>query len=95
MRHFNRFSRIFLPVSGISTDRNLIMFRHTAEHGIFKRRFAALALNMDTAKVFYKDDKKIWVCRNCGYETYDWQSREKCPVCGADQGFSQIKPENY
>ena len=60
-----------------------------------ERRFAALAMNMDTAKVFYKDDKKIWVCRNCGYETYDWHSREKCPVCGADQGFSQIKPENY
>ena len=57
--------------------------------------FRKLADNMDTAKIFCRDKKQTWVCRKCGYETVDWCSREKCPLCGSPQDYSEIKAENY
>lgn len=57
--------------------------------------FSKLEENMDTAKIFCKDEKRLWVCRACGYETYGECSREVCPLCGSGQEHSEIKGENY
>jgi len=57
--------------------------------------FEKLAENMDSAKLFCKDEKQKWICRLCGYEIYDWCSPQKCPLCSARQDYFQIKAENY
>lgn len=58
-------------------------------------RFAKLAENIATGKVFKRDAKILWKCNNCGYVHEGPNAPEKCPACLHPQGFFEIFAETY
>jgi len=63
-----------------------------AEH---ERRYLKLLKNISEDKVFMKDGKVWWKCRNCGYVYESAKALEKCPVCQHPKAFMQVLEENY
>ncbi len=63
-----------------------------AEH---EKRFRKLLQNLETNRVFAKDTKVRWVCRNCGYVHEGESAPAKCPACLHERGFFEEKAENY
>ena len=63
-----------------------------AEH---EKRYLKLLKNMEEGKVFKKDSKTKWVCRNCGYVHEGETAPAKCPACLHEQAFFEVKAENY
>ena len=71
-------------------------FRHIAKaEGFHKRRYAALADNIKTGKVFKRDGKILWRCRNCGYPMESDHAPDKCPACEHPKAYFEIAPENW
>ncbi|MDO5541530.1 MAG: rubrerythrin family protein [Eubacteriales bacterium] len=60
-----------------------------------EERYRKLLANVEEGIVFSKDGDTIWQCRKCGYIHIGKKAPQKCPVCGHEQAFFQIKPENY
>ena len=60
-----------------------------------EERFKALINNMENNKVFKKDEKVMWECRDCGHIHYGTNAPGICPICSSTQAFFQIKAENY
>ena len=50
-------------------------------------RFAKLAEQIESGKLFLCDAECGWMCLNCGNVVETKGAPEKCPVCGVDQGF--------
>ncbi len=63
-----------------------------AEH---EKRYLTLLDNVEQGKVFKKETKVRWQCRNCGYVYEGTEPPAVCPVCRHPQAFFQVKPENY
>ncbi len=63
-----------------------------AEH---EKRFAALLRNLQTGKVFIKDQPVKWQCRNCGYVHEGTAAPAVCPACAHPQAHYQVLCENY
>ena len=71
-------------------------FLHIAKaEGFHKRRFATLADNIEAGKVFKRDGKVLWRCRNCGYPMDSDHAPDKCPACEHPQAYFEIAPENW
>ncbi len=60
-----------------------------------EERYKALLENIKTGKVFKKEDKIAWHCRNCGHIHYGEVAPNMCPVCTHPQAFFEEKSENY
>ncbi len=60
-----------------------------------EERYLKLLANINDNKVFAKDDKAVWQCRNCGHFHYGLKSPQICPVCEHPQSFFQVKESNY
>jgi len=60
-----------------------------------EKRYLKLASNVEKAMVFKKDDKVVWVCRECGHIHIGQQAPALCPTCLVDQAFFEIKANNY
>lgn len=60
-----------------------------------EERYRALLKNVETNKVFAKDEEKVWVCRNCGHVLKGKNAPEVCPVCYHPQAYFELKSENY
>jgi len=58
-------------------------------------RFRALLQNVKNGKVFKKDAKVRWKCRNCGYVHEGPEALEKCPACVHPKAFFEIFVETY
>lgn len=58
-------------------------------------RYLKLYENLENGKVFVKDNKIIWKCRNCGYLHEGDKALEKCPSCLHPQAYFEIWTENY
>ena len=57
-----------------------------------EERYRLLLANVKDEKVFKKDEKIIWQCRNCGYVCESPQAPQVCPVCAHPQAsFEQLK----
>jgi rubrerythrin len=63
-----------------------------AEH---EKRYLKLLQNMTEDKVFIKDGKVLWKCRNCGYVYESDKALETCPACLHPKAFMQVKEDNY
>ncbi len=71
-------------------------FRQIAKaEGFHKRRYAALADNIKNGKVFKRDGKILWRCRNCGYPMESDHAPDKCPACEHPKAYFEIAPENW
>jgi len=60
-----------------------------------ENRYRTLYNNLENGKVFVKDGKMTWKCRNCGYIHEGEKAPEMCPACLHPQAFFEIKEINY
>ncbi len=60
-----------------------------------EKRYNMLALNIEKNKVFKKDSKVTWQCRNCGYIHENDEATAICPACKHPQSYFEILKENY
>lgn len=58
-------------------------------------RFNKLAENIETDKVFLKDEKVLWKCGNCGYVHEGKGAPEQCPACVHPQAHFEVFVETY
>jgi len=60
-----------------------------------EERYLKLLANIDQEKVFKKDERTVWECRNCGHLENNDKAPLICPVCNHPQSFFEIRVENY
>lgn len=60
-----------------------------------EERYLELLKNLQENKVFNKDEKKTWICRNCGYIHIDDEAPEICPVCSHPKAYFEIESKNW
>jgi rubrerythrin len=60
-----------------------------------EKRYLGLMANIETGKVFSKDQEVTWRCRNCGYIHTGKQAVEKCPACDHPQAHFEVLGENW
>ena len=71
-------------------------FRMVAEiERTHEERYRALLKNIETNKVFAKDEEKVWECRNCGHQVVGTNAPDVCPVCNHPQSYFEVHKENY
>ncbi|MFC2114265.1 rubrerythrin [Bacteroidota bacterium] len=60
-----------------------------------EKRYLKLLQNLSEDKVFMKDGKVWWKCRNCGYVYESAKALENCPACLHPKAFMELMDENY
>ena len=60
-----------------------------------EERYKKLLENINNKQVFARKEKKVWVCRNCGFVYEGEKAPEKCPVCSHPQAYFEIRIVNY
>lgn len=60
-----------------------------------EERFLALIKNLESGKVFKKDESTVWRCRNCGYNHAGAAAPERCPACDHPQAHFEVKATNW
>ncbi len=78
---FTEISTKFREVAGIEKAHN--------------ERFLKLRENILNGKVFHRDEKVMWQCRNCGYLVFGENAPEVCPVCNYPQAYFQLREDNF
>ncbi|MBN2262858.1 MAG: rubrerythrin family protein [Prolixibacteraceae bacterium] len=58
-------------------------------------RYRKLYENLEAGKVFKRDDKVIWKCRNCGFIHEGSVAPQKCPACDHPQSYFEINCDNF
>ncbi|NMB66028.1 MAG: rubrerythrin family protein [Spirochaetes bacterium] len=72
------------------------LFRKVAEvEKHHEQRYLDLMKNIQGGKVFKKDKKVQWKCRNCGYIHEGESAPEKCPTCLHPQSYFELLCDNY
>ena len=60
-----------------------------------ERRYTALYENVREGRVFKRDEKVKWRCRNCGYVHEGTGAPQVCPACAHPQAHFELLGENY
>jgi rubrerythrin len=60
-----------------------------------ERRYLTLLKNLKEGKLFKRDQKVKWKCRNCGYIHEGDSAPDTCPACGHSQAYFQILADNF
>ena len=60
-----------------------------------EKRYRALLENVEKKKVFKKDKKIKWKCRNCGYIHEGTDAPDMCPACKHPKAYYEVLAENY
>ena len=60
-----------------------------------EKRYNDLAANIETGKVFKKNEKVVWRCRNCGYLHEGTEAIDVCPACAHPKAHFELLGENY
>jgi rubrerythrin len=63
-----------------------------AEH---ETRFRKLLENIQTGRVFEREEKVRWKCRKCGYVHVGTKPLENCPACNHPKSYFELKESNY
>ncbi len=58
-------------------------------------RYRKLLENVETKKVFIKDDIVVWECSNCGHIHVGKAAPQVCPVCDHSQAYFKLNAKNY
>ena len=58
-------------------------------------RYNTLYSNLNDGKVFEREGKIVWKCRNCGYLHEGTKAPITCPACLHPQSYFEIKESNY
>ena len=77
-------------------DSIATMFERVAEvEAEHEKRYKKLLENVESGKVFIREDVVMWQCRNCGAIVIGKAAPEVCPVCAHPKAYFQLKEENY
>jgi len=60
-----------------------------------EKRYRKLLDNVKNNKVFKKEKKVMWKCRNCGYVHEGKDAPKQCPACKHPQAYYEVMAENY
>ncbi len=60
-----------------------------------EKRYRDLAANVENGRVFKKDKKIKWRCRNCGYIHEGEEAVDLCPACAHPQAHFEVLAENW
>lgn len=60
-----------------------------------EERYLTLRDNIQRDRVFQREQKVTWRCRNCGYLHEGTSAPDSCPACAHPQAHFEIKPVNY
>ncbi len=60
-----------------------------------EERYRALLKNVETERVFAKENVQVWECRNCGHLVTGEKAPEICPVCAHPKAYFEINAKNY
>lgn len=60
-----------------------------------EKRYKELASNLEAGRVFKRNGKVIWRCRNCGYLHEGTEAPKVCPACAHPQGYFELLAENW
>ncbi len=72
------------------------LFRKVAEVEVHhEQRYLALLKNLKEGKVFKKDSKEKWICRNCGYIHEGNEAPEKCPTCDHPKAYFELLCDHF
>jgi rubrerythrin len=63
-----------------------------AEH---EKRYRTLKSNIETGKVFEREEPVLWQCSNCGFIYEGKKAVAECPACKHPQAYFQLKDSNY
>jgi rubrerythrin len=66
----------------------------TAEKG-HEEKYGKLLENLMGNKVFEREEKVFWYCRNCGYIHFGTKALKVCPACLHPESYFEIKANNY
>ncbi len=58
-------------------------------------RYQKLLANIEDGSVFKKNEKVVWICRNCGHIVDSENAPELCPVCAHPQAYFELRVINY
>ena len=78
---FNDIAQLFEKVGAIEKEH--------------EERYLTLLSNVEAGTVFAKNEKSVWICRNCGHIEDSVNAPEKCPVCSHPQAYFQLRVINY
>ncbi len=62
------------------------------QHG---KRYTELANNIEQGKVFRKDARVVWRCRNCGFLHEGIEAPKLCAACTHPQAHFEVLAENW
>ncbi|MEW7978298.1 MAG: rubrerythrin family protein [gamma proteobacterium symbiont of Phacoides pectinatus] len=62
------------------------------QHG---KRYRDLADNLEAGRVFKRNGRVVWRCRNCGYLHEGETAPEMCPACIHPQAHFELLAENW
>jgi len=60
-----------------------------------EKLYLELARNIETDRVFQKDEETVWRCLSCGYIHKGKTAPQKCPACVKPTGFFELLCENW
>ena len=60
-----------------------------------EKRYMDLAANIEAGRVFTRDEKVVWRCRNCGYLCEGTEAPTMCPACAHPQAHFELLGENW
>jgi len=60
-----------------------------------EKQYQDLKANIEAGKVFAREEKVTWRCRNCGYLHEGNEAPEKCPACDHPQAHFELLGENW
>jgi len=60
-----------------------------------EERYLKLLENVKNSQVFERNEKSVWICRNCGHIVDAHEAPQVCPVCVHPQAFFELRSVNY
>jgi rubrerythrin len=60
-----------------------------------EKRYLDLKANIESGRVFQREENVTWRCRNCGYIHTGSKAVEKCPACDHPQAHFELLGENW
>jgi rubrerythrin len=60
-----------------------------------EKRYRDLAANIEAGRVFKRNGKVTWRCRNCGYLHEGDEAPGLCPACAHEQAHFELLGENW
>lgn len=60
-----------------------------------ERRYNELLANIESGRVFARDEIQAWHCINCGKIVSAKEAPDKCPACSHPKAYFELKAYNY